>query len=235
MNSLKNLLQSCTPAPAQPLQWFPVVCDKCGCNDELSRKVESWTCRNCEREALAQQQREAEIFNYWRASDCPIDLSPIRGPLPHQVTTWQAIADAPYAVLYSAIYGTGKSTLAAMWMRRQIKRECREAAWLTAYRFASIRQRNRIEEIEDLESVRFLVLDDLRITDLTDLKRGELREYLKNRLNERRPTVITSNLSPRDMIRQFPEWESIFDSMRQGGVFMEVRTPDGKSLRGKNG
>lgn len=108
--------------------------------------------------------------------------------------------------------GTGKTHLACAIVRYGIERAKRMRFHRAEELYQAIRTcfRRDSEESEatvlaQFKDAAFLVLDDLGAGSLSDMERRYTHEVLEQRLNKRRPTIITTNWSIDDIAHRMDE------------------------------
>lgn len=108
--------------------------------------------------------------------------------------------------------GTGKTHLAAAIVRHEIERGKRQVYFRPAsVLFQAIRDsykdegRTEASILADYTDARLLVLDDLGAGNLSDHERRYTLEVLDRRLNNMRPTIVTSNWTLKDIAEKLDE------------------------------
>jgi DNA replication protein DnaC len=150
-----------------------------------TKRARSCTCTLEPRVRLCLPKR------YW-----PATLEHFPAEIVQQALAW--ILDPQDGLRLSGPPGLGKTYLAAALVRhrceqrqpakfRQLSRVYREL------RDCYASNRSEKEPLAELFSTPFLVLDDLGAGSLSDFERRTTLDILDERLNERRPTVVTSN------------------------------------------
>jgi DNA replication protein DnaC len=129
-------------------------------------------------------------------------------------------------LLISGPAGAGKTHLAAAIARALIEANFNVLFLEVARVFSELRERMRSDESEEAllsryVEVPFLVLDDLGAGSFSDFERRVLLDLLNRRGNERRKTIVTSNLELAELEEHLDERIasrlSAFDRMRATG------------------
>jgi DNA replication protein DnaC len=142
----------------------------------------------CQRERKIQRELPAR-YQLARLSDFPVELQ-------SRAARW--IAHPGDGLLIEGPVGSGKTYLAAAIVRARIESGMRASFRRSADLYAALRESYRLNASEsDLmgpyRDAQLLVLDNLGAGSLTDFERRITLEILDRRLNDRRPTVVTTN------------------------------------------
>jgi DNA replication protein DnaC len=222
------------------LQLFRVYREYCPCDTGQSLKA----LEDALREAVFAAQDELRVARLWGAAGVPphyqgftLETYPVTtetAPALGRVREWLTTTDR-WLLLWGA-FGTGKTGLAVAAMRERV-RATSATGGAAGARFITVpdmltRLRHSYDQapaagsgaserelLDDLNEAPLLVLDDLGAERATDWAVERLFGVLNRRHDWRRPTVLTSNLSPKQLAQHVGEriaWRIVEMCRREG-------------------
>lgn len=222
-------------AAGEPLSGFRIYCP---CPDGSGLQ---FTNRQAQRQA-EQEHRARQVATLWDGIGIPsrfadstlasyLRLSPDNSPLVQQLTDW--LYGDRWLVLYGLV-GRGKTGLAAALARELVER----GAGLLFRTVPDLLDRLKAtysgdgkesELLSALYAVDVLVLDDVGVDRSTDWTIERLFRILNHRYDERRRTILTTNLGPNEL-SQFLGSRN-FDRLREMTSFVRVGGPNLRERR----
>lgn len=131
--------------------------------------------------------------------------------------------------------GTGKTYLATACLQRWSKENGKSGTWQTAARMlmeirATFRDGSREDEsaiVERYVNASCLLIDDLGAEKVTDWSTSTLTLILADRINEGRPTIVTSN----NNLAQLAQWSDRIASRLSGYQCIQLAGKDRRAAR----
>lgn len=185
--------------------WTKEEADKQAAKEAAAARQALWESQAPERARLAKeraaQDAAAEAKARWVRLGPPGSLKHRKAgdlliEFDEQRKAAEIVAATPHKLWFVGTPGTGKSSYAALWLRKQFE-EGEDVRWVSCFDFnEAVSGRGDDDLLEDCEWVGGLVVDDIEEDRLTDKARTALAELVDRRRDNGNRTCITTNLTP---------------------------------------